>query len=39
MAPFIAKPPNCVALKPDKEPPNEPIGVLTAETITTSFIF
>ncbi len=35
---FVAIAPSCVALRSFKAPPKLPIGVRTAETITTSFI-
>ena len=38
MAPSIAIAPNFVAGTEDNAPPKLPIGVLTADTITTSFI-
>ena len=38
MAPLIAAAPNLVADIDDKQPPKLPIGVRTADTITTSFI-
>jgi hypothetical protein len=34
----MAAAPNFVAGTPANDPPNEPIAVLTADTITTSFI-
>jgi hypothetical protein len=37
-AAFMAMPPSWVAVKPDSEPPKLPIGVLSADTITTSLI-
>jgi hypothetical protein len=37
-APLIAKPPNWLAEKLDKTPPKLPMGVLTAETMTTSLM-
>jgi hypothetical protein len=37
-AAFIAAAPNWLADSEDKLPPKLPIGVLAAETITTSFI-
>ena len=38
IAPFIATDPSFVADTDDKHPPKLPIGVRTADTITTSFI-
>ena len=38
IAPFIAAAPNFVADTDDKDPPKLPIGVRTADTITTSLI-
>jgi hypothetical protein len=38
MAALMAVAPSFVAGTPASEPPNDPIGVLTAETITTSFM-
>jgi hypothetical protein len=38
IAPFIAAAPNFVADTDDKHPPKLPIGVRTADTITTSLI-